>query len=57
VARRTDTNGRELLSNQRGIEVAKRRDGTTLALFTSEHRLEATRREYPDVTLDSIIGL
>ncbi len=57
VARRTDTNGREALSNQRGIEVAKRRDGTILALFTSEHRLEATRREYPELTLDSIIGL
>ncbi|HEX5695038.1 MAG TPA: peptide chain release factor 3 [Acidimicrobiia bacterium] len=57
VARRTDAEGRELLSGQRGIEVAKRRDGTTLALFTSVHRLEATRRDHPELTLDPIIGL
>jgi len=57
VARRTDIQGRDLLSNQRGIEVARRRDGTNLALFTSEHRLDATRRDHPDLVLDPIIGL
>jgi peptide chain release factor 3 len=57
VARRTDANGRDILSNQRGIEVAKRRDGTTLALFTSEHRLDATQRDHPELILDPIIGL
>jgi peptide chain release factor 3 len=57
VARRTDSKGRDVLSNQRGIEVANRRDGTILALFTSEHRLEATRRDHPELTLDPIIGL
>ncbi|MEX1208263.1 MAG: peptide chain release factor 3 [Acidimicrobiia bacterium] len=57
LARRTDEAGRVVASAQRGIEVAERRDGTLLALFPSENMLNVTRRDHPDIVLDTIVGL
>ncbi|MEX0825879.1 MAG: peptide chain release factor 3 [Acidimicrobiia bacterium] len=57
LARRTNEAGRAAASAQRGVEVAERRDGTLLALFPSENMLNVTRRDHPDIVLDSIIGL
>jgi peptide chain release factor 3 len=57
LARRTDEDGRTVASSQRGVEVAERRDGTLLALFPSENMLNVTRRDHPDIVLESIVGL
>ena len=57
AARRTDAEGRELLSGRRGVEIASRTDGTLLALFTSQAWLDSALRDHPSVTLDPIIGL
>ncbi|MFO7547944.1 MAG: peptide chain release factor 3 [Acidimicrobiia bacterium] len=56
VARRTDGEGRVALTGRRGVEVATRTDGTILALFTSLARMEAIRRDRPELTLDPIVG-
>jgi peptide chain release factor 3 len=55
VARRTDGNGRAVLHGRRGVEVATRADGTILALFTSQARMEAIHRDHPDLMLDPIV--
>ncbi len=57
VARRTDAAGRTALTGRRGVEIATRPDGTILALFTSQSWLDGTRRDHPDLTLDSIVGV
>ena len=55
LARRTDQKGREELAGRRGVEVVRRPDGTLLALFKSRAWLDATRRDHPELTLDSIV--
>ncbi len=57
VARRTDAAGRSVLAGRRGVEVATRADGSTLALFTSQAWLDAALREHPALTLDPIVGV
>lgn len=57
LARRTDSEGRDVLSGRRGVAIANRTDGTPLALFTSQSWLDAAIRDHPSVTLDPIIGL
>ncbi len=54
VARRTDRDGAERLANRTGVLVAGRRDGSLVALFATEHRLAAARRDHPDLVLDRI---
>ena len=55
LARRTDPQGRDVLSGRRGVELARRRDGTILALFKSRAWLEAAERDHPELTLDVIV--
>ena len=55
VARRTDAAGAAVLSKLRDCEVLTRADGTLLALFHNEYRLEAAQRNNPDVLLDTIV--
>ena len=55
VARRTDAAGAAALTGVRGCEVYSRADGTRMALFQSVHRLEAARRDNPDILLDTIV--
>ena len=55
VARRTDAEGAVILSALRDCEVLTRSDGALLALFHNVHRLEAARRNHPDVLLDTIV--
>jgi len=57
VARRTDTAGEEVLAGIRGVEVARRAGGTPVVLFPNRHRLDAVRRDHPDILLDPIIAL
>jgi peptide chain release factor 3 len=57
VARRTDQEGKLVLTGRRGVEVATRSDGTILALFTSKAWLDSMQRDHPEVTLDPIVGL
>jgi peptide chain release factor 3 len=57
IARRTDSAGQEFLSNRRGVEVARRADGTVLALFTAQSWLDSALRDRPDLTLDAILEL
>jgi peptide chain release factor 3 len=56
VARRTDEESRGALSKLRGIEVYERADGTPIALFPDEYRLQRIQREQPELTLDVIVG-
>jgi peptide chain release factor 3 len=56
VARRTDEASREGLVALRGIEVYERADGTPVALFPDEYRLQRIEREHPELTLDVIVG-
>jgi peptide chain release factor 3 len=55
VARRTDAAGAQALSKSRDVDVLSRSDGTLLALFHNQYRLDATVRNHPDVLLDSIV--
>ena len=57
VARRTDGEGRAALACRRGVEIATRSDGTVLALFSSQARLDGIEREHPEITLDPIVGV
>lgn len=54
VARRTDRDGADRLRRTRGVDVVTRRDGTTLALFASEHRLKAIQRDHPEIVLVAV---
>ena len=56
VARRTDEESREALEAMRGIEVYERADGTPVALFPDEYRMQRIQREHPELTLDVIVG-
>ena len=55
VARRTDDGGAETLRRTGRGEVLFRTDGTPLALFTSDWRLERFAADFPDVTLDRML--
>jgi peptide chain release factor 3 len=55
VARQTDHRGAEVLGAIRDVDVFSRSDGALLALFQSEHRLDAARRNHPEIRLDSIV--
>ncbi|MDX1691969.1 MAG: peptide chain release factor 3, partial [Acidimicrobiia bacterium] len=55
LARRTTREDVETLRAVRGVEVAERANGETLALFPSRYRLEATMRDHPELTLDTIV--
>ena len=57
IARRTDAAGREFLSGRRGVEVARRADGTVLALFTAQSWLDSAVRDRPELTLDAILEI
>ena len=54
VARRTTVDHASALNGLRGVEVLHRADGTALAVFPDKWRLEATRREHPDLVLDAL---
>ena len=41
----------EILAGRRGIEIARRSDGTTLALFEDVWRVRSLEREHPSLTL------
>jgi peptide chain release factor 3 len=55
VARRTDRAGADVLRGTGRGDVLFRTDGTPLALFTSEWRLERFAQDHPDVTLDRLL--
>jgi peptide chain release factor 3 len=55
VARRTDAAGAQVLAKSRDVDVLSRSDGTLLALFHNQYRLDATVRNHPDVLLDTIV--
>ncbi len=56
VGRRTDETSRGPLERMRGIEVYERADGTPVALFPDEYRLQRVERDNPELTLDVIVG-
>jgi len=56
VGRRTDEESRSTLERMRGIEVYERADGTPVALFPDEYRLQRIERDNPELTLDVIVG-
>jgi peptide chain release factor 3 len=55
VARRTDPMGAEVLHRTGRGEVLFGRDGTLLALFTSQWLLDRFANEHPNVTLDRLL--
>lgn len=55
VARRTDEAGAEVLSGMRDCDVLKKSDGTLLALFFNQFRLDAARKAHPDLVLESVV--
>jgi peptide chain release factor 3 len=55
VARRTDADGADVLRRTGRGDVLFRRDGTPLALFTSDWRLERFAQDHPLVTLDRML--
>lgn len=55
VARRTDQAGATALAADRHCEIVERRDGTLLALFNGNYRLDAARDKHPDIMLDTIM--
>jgi peptide chain release factor 3 len=55
VARRTDAPGAEVLRRAGLGDVLFNTDGTPLAVFTSEWRMERFARDHPDVTLDRML--
>lgn len=57
IARRTDEDGRDVLTGRRGVELVSRRDGTILALFRSRAWLDAAQRDHSEVTLEPIVGV
>jgi Peptide chain release factor RF-3 len=57
MARRTDLDGARALAGQRAVEVlARRHDGTLLALFSDKWRLAQVQREHPDILLEPLIA-
>jgi peptide chain release factor 3 len=57
MARRTDPDGARALAGQRAVEVlARRHDGTLLALFSDKWRLAQVQREQPDILLEPLIA-
>jgi peptide chain release factor 3 len=57
MARRTDLDGARVLAGQRAVEVlARRHDGTLLALFSDKWRLAQVQREHPDILLEPLIA-
>lgn len=57
IVRRTDADGAQALSGERGVEVFTRRlDGALLALFADRWRMNAVKRDNPDLTLDPLIA-
>ena len=57
MARRTDLDGARTLAGQRAVEVlARRHDGTLLALFSDKWRLAQVQREHPDILLEPLIA-
>ena len=57
MARRTDADGARALAGQRAVEVlARRHDGTLLALFSDKWRLAQVQREHPDILLEPLIA-
>lgn len=55
IARKTDPESAERLAAMHDVEIVTRVDGTLLALFYNEHRLEATHRRHPDLLLESVV--
>ena len=54
VARRTTPEHADTLQGLRGVEVLRRSDGVHLALFPDRWRVEAVRRERPDLCLEAL---
>ncbi len=54
VARRTTPEHAETLQGVRGVEVLRRSDGAHLALFPDKWRVQAVRREHPDLCLEAL---
>jgi peptide chain release factor 3 len=55
VARRTDAAGAEVLRSTGLGDVLYRTDGTPLAVFTNDWRLDRFARDHPDVILDRLL--
>jgi peptide chain release factor 3 len=55
VARRTDDAGAKVLKRAGLGDVLFRTDGTPLAVFTSEWRLQRFEQDHPDVVLDKLL--
>lgn len=55
VARRTDPAGAEVLAGVRDCDVVTKSDGTLLALFFNQFRLDAARKAHPDLRLESVV--
>ncbi len=55
LARRTDAATAPLLKGVSGCRVLVRRDGTLLAIFESEYRVQRLESDHPDWRLDTIV--
>lgn len=56
VARRTDPASADELNRQRGVEVFERGDGVLLALFSDKWRLQYIAKQFPDLTLETLVA-
>lgn len=56
LARRTDEASAPELAKQRGVEVFTRSDGAVLALFSDKWRLQFIEKEFPDLTLATLVA-
>ncbi len=56
VARRTDQAGAEILSRLRDCDIVSKTDGTLLALFFNQFRLDAAIKAHPDLVLESVVN-
>jgi peptide chain release factor 3 len=54
MAQRTDAASAQWLARQRDVEVVRRPDGTLLALFIDQWRINGIRRDHPAVVLEPL---
>ncbi|OFO14838.1 peptide chain release factor 3 [Corynebacterium sp. HMSC22B11] len=56
VARRTDEASAPQLGRQRGVEIFTRGDGELIALFGDKWKLAFIEKEFPDLTLETLVA-
>lgn len=56
VARLPTPQDVQILAGRRGVELARRSDGTTLALFEDTWRIRSLEREHPELTLAPLLA-